>query len=179
MLTPQKPILRAVFLFTALALTACASPPRSLNDIYVQSAQHHGPERNPVIVIPGILGSVLVEEATQRTVWGAFKRRTADPRTSDGVRLLALPIAADTPLDELRDGVVPDGVLDEVKLNLLGIPVAIRAYVGILNTLGVGGYTDEAIGLNGVDYGEGHFTCYQFDYDWRRDNVENAATGQC
>ena len=25
-----------------------------------------------------------------------------------------------------------------------------------------------------VDYGEDHFTCFQFDYDWRRDIVESA-----
>ncbi|MCG8455391.1 MAG: hypothetical protein MI919_03850, partial [Holophagales bacterium] len=42
-----------------------------------------------------------------------------------------------------------------------------------------GGYRDSAFspedyrGL-GLDYGEGHFTCFQFPYDWRRDNVESA-----
>ena len=174
MLTITRGLSRAVLLSAILALTACALPPRSLNSIYARSAQDHGPDRNPVIVIPGVLGSVLVQDETERTVWGAFKRKTADPRKAEGARLLALPIAADTSLDDLRDDVRSNGVLDQVRLNLLGIPVAIRAYVGILNTLGVGGYTDEAIGLNGVDYGEGHFTCYQFDYDWRRDNVENA-----
>ena len=31
------------------------------------------------------------------------------------------------------------------------------------------------MGLGGAaDYGDDHFTCFQFDYDWRRDNVENA-----
>ena len=29
-------------------------------------------QRNPVIVIPGILGSRLVEESTGKVVWGAF-----------------------------------------------------------------------------------------------------------
>ena len=34
---------------------------------------------------------------------------------------------------------------------------------------------DEELGIAGaVDYGSDHFTCFQFDYDWRRDNVENA-----
>ena len=69
----------------------------------------------------------------------------------------------------------PDGVLERVRLRLLGIPIGIRAYIGILSTLGAGGYRDEGLGLNAIDYGEGHFTCFQFDYDWRRDNVENAA----
>ena len=67
----------------------------------------------------------------------------------------------------------PDGVLDQVRLSFLGIPLDIRAYVGILSSLGVGGYRDPAFGA-GLDYGDGHFTCFQFAYDWRRDNVENA-----
>ena len=25
-----------------------------------------------------------------------------------------------------------------------------------------------------IDYGEDHYTCFQFDYDWRRDIVESA-----
>ena len=41
--------------------------------------------------------------------------------------------------------------------------------------MGAGGYRDEALGMAGeVDYGDNHFTCFQFAYDWRRDNVENA-----
>lgn len=31
-----------------------------------------------------------------------------------------------------------------------------------------------ALPLGSTDYGDGHFTCFQFDYDWRRDNVEDA-----
>jgi hypothetical protein len=47
--------------------------------------------------------------------------------------------------------------------------------VQILAALGAGGYQDESLGLAGaVDYGSDHYTCFQFDYDWRRDNVENA-----
>ena len=85
--------------------------------------------------------------------------------------LLALPLDDDADSQHVS----PDGVLDQVKVSLLGIPINIRAYVGILSTLGVGGYRDEGLGLNGVDYGGDHFTCFQFDYDWRRGNAENAA----
>ena len=50
-----------------------------------------------------------------------------------------------------------------------------QAYLGILRTLGVGGYRDQQLAHAGaIDYGSDHFTCFQFDYDWRRDNVENA-----
>ena len=55
------------------------------------------------------------------------------------------------------------------------VALDIQAYAGILATLGAGGYRDQSLGLGGaVDYGNDHFTCFQFDYDWRRDNVENA-----
>jgi len=64
--------------------------------------------------------------------------------------------------------------LDKVHVNLFGVPLDIRAYAGILTTLGAGGYRDETLGLHAIDYGNDHFTCFQFDYDWRRDNVESA-----
>ncbi len=41
--------------------------------------------------------------------------------------------------------------------------------------MGAGGYRDEALGLNSIDYGTDHFTCFQFDYDWRQDITYNAA----
>ena len=157
-------------------IAACASDTRTLGLIYERSAQYHKPDRNPIIVIPGVLGSRLVEDATNRTVWGAFNGGAANPNDPDDAQLLALPIG---PQEQFIEGagnrVRSDGVLDQIRLRIAGISFGIRAYVGILSTLGVGGYSDESIGLNGVDYGDDHFTCFQFDYDWRLDNVENAA----
>jgi pimeloyl-ACP methyl ester carboxylesterase len=163
--------------YLALGLTGCQSFGKHEADvkiIYEKSAQYHMPDRNPVIVIPGILGSKLIDRDSRRTVWGAFDRESADPTTHEGAQLLSLPVEGNRPLSELRDGVEPNGVLDKVHVNLFGVPLDIRAYVGILTTLGAGGYRDEALGLHAIDYGNDHFTCFQFDYDWRRDNVENA-----
>ncbi len=159
-----------------VAAGACASTPASdLKLIYLESAQYHLPDRNPVIVIPGILGSRLVDEASGRVVWGAFGGTYADPQDARDAVLIALPIDAAHSFRDTADEVRPDGVLEAVQINLLGIPLSVRAYAGILATLGAGGYRDEGLGLSAVDYGDGHFTCFQFDYDWRRDNVENAA----
>lgn len=159
----------------ALAMLAgCISQPdRTLSVLYEQSAQYHKPDRNPVIVIPGILGSRLVDDASGKTVWGAFNNTSVNPARRDDAQLLALPIADEIFLQRIRDDVRPDGVLDQVRLSFLGIPLDIRAYVGILSSLGVGGYRDPAFSA-GLDYGDEHFTCFQFAYDWRRDNVENA-----
>lgn len=146
-----------------------------LGPLYNRSAQHHGPDRNPVIVIPGILGSKLIEQDTGQIVWGAFADGYANPKNPDGARLLALPMAEGKTLAELTDSTVSDGALDRLKVSLLGLPVQLNAYVHILGTLGVGGYRDQQLAeAKAVDYGDEHFTCFQFDYDWRRDNVENA-----
>lgn len=150
--------------------------PPDLGALYSRSAQAHGPDRNPIVVIPGILGSRLKDLGTRRIVWGAFGGEAADPGTPDGAQLVAMPMREGASLRELRDGVVPDGVLDRVKVRLFGLPLELKAYFEILRTLGAGGYQPEGLGLlAGVDYGKDHFTCFQFAYDWRRDNVENAA----
>jgi hypothetical protein len=168
----------AVGLAASLAAVGCASREGRAPDfslIYTPAARHHGPDRNPIIVIPGILGSKLRDPGTGALAWGAFEGGATDPERADGARLIALPIDALRVLADLRDEIVPSGVLDRVHIQLAGIPIDIQAYAGILATLGAGGYRDQALGLAGeVDYGDAHFTCFQFDYDWRRDNVENA-----
>lgn len=158
-------------------VSGCAGtdPKPTLDVIYNKSAQDHGPNRNPIIAIPGILGSRLLDRPSGKVVWGAFEPDSADPSDPDGARLISLPIRDDLELAEIRDDVEPDGVLEKVRIKLVGIAFELQAYAGILSTLGAGGYRDQDLGLAGqVDYGDGHFTCFQFDYDWRRDNVENA-----
>ena len=159
------------------ALIGCSASVKGpkLGELYNRAAQHHDELRHPVIVIPGILGSRLIDERTDRVVWGAFGGDAVNPNTPEGARLVAVPMRRGVPLRALHDGVVPDGALDRVRVTLLGLPVELNAYINILSTLGVGGYRDFMLGeSDAVDYGEGHYTCFQFDYDWRRDNVENA-----
>jgi pimeloyl-ACP methyl ester carboxylesterase len=146
-----------------------------LGGIYNKLAMHEDPNRNPVIVIPGLLGSKLVDEDTGDRVWGTFGLGQVDPNTPTGARQFSLPMEKGKKLNELRDHVKPDGALDRVVVNFLGIPLELNAYYNILQTLGVGGYRDEELGMAGaVDYGKNHYTCFQFAYDWRRDIVESA-----
>ena len=166
--------------FTALCaigftLSACASgtKPANIKQIYDKSAQYHLPDRNPVIVIPGILGSSLIDETTGKSVWGAFRANYANPNTAEGARLISLSLDPDN--SNQAGNVKPNGVLENLKLSLAGFPIKVQAYAGILTTLGAGGYRDEALGLNSIDYGTDHFTCFQFDYDWRQDITYNAA----
>ena len=150
--------------------------PPDLGELYDRVAQVHPPTRNPVVVIPGILGSALEQEGTGRVVWGAFSGDYAHPGRAEGARSIALPMRVGAPLEELRDDVVQAGALESLELRLFGLPVGISAYVNILLALGVGGYRDRDLALGGgVDYGDQHFTCFQFAYDWRRCVSESAA----
>ncbi|MCZ6597696.1 MAG: hypothetical protein O7B99_08670 [Planctomycetota bacterium] len=146
-----------------------------LGRIYDEAAKVHDLRRNPVIVIPGILGSKLVDDETGTVVWGAFEGDYANPNRPAGARLFSIPMAEGVPLSELRDGVRSAGALERVRVHLIGLPIFMNAYIHILEALGVGSYRDQQLAEAGaIDYGPGHFTCFQFDYDWRRDLVEGA-----
>lgn len=167
-----------LLLLTALTSIACNQADRiaDIGTIYRDAARHESSRRRPVIVIPGILGSKLAQQDTHRIVWGAFGGEYADPSRADGARLFSLPMRKGARLAELRDDVVATDALDRVKLTILGLPIELNAYYNLLATLGVGGFRDQQLAMLGaVDYGDKHYTCFQFAYDWRRSNVENAA----
>lgn len=168
----------ALALMLGAALAGCsifaAEPELAL--IYNRSAAFHAPDRNPIIAMPGLLGSTLQQSGSDALVWGAFDGSSANPSEPMGLRMLALPIGTgNEPLANLRDDVQPQAVLEKTRVSLLGIPIELEVYAGIMATLGVGGYRDQSLGLGGViDYGDDHYTCFQFPYDWRRDIVESA-----
>lgn len=173
-------MVRLFRLIALFVLSGCASH-RMVDDdklaiLYNDSAQYEGIDRNPVIVIPGILGSKLKDQPSDTVVWGAFVPGAADPQTEEGVRLIALPLQDTEQVSDLKDETVPDGVLETVRVRLLGIPLSLKAYAQIISALGAGGYRDQQLALAGaIDYGSDHFTCFQFSYDWRLDNAGNAA----
>lgn len=151
-------------------------PHSSLAAIYNPLAQRPDYERNPVIVIPGVLGSRLVDDETGKTVWGKYDRIRFRRQQSDDLVAVSLPMGQGVPLAQLRDSVRSDGTLAYLELSVFGIPVELQAYNQILQTLGVGGYRDPTHPkADEFNYGDEHFTCFQFDYDWRRDVAENAA----
>lgn len=146
-------------------------PTADLGGIYSAAAMQEHLDRNPIIVIPGILGSRLIDDQG-RTVWGEFGAGALNPASEEGRRLMALPMSASGwPRDEVR----PDGTLEQLKVSL-GWDFKFSAYSAMLRAFGAGGYLDSAkTDLNKIDCGPGHFTCFQFGYDWRRSCAENAA----
>jgi len=112
-----------------------------------------------VIVIPGILGTELINSKTGETVWPSAFRTSQE----------GLPISPD--LASNRDDLVPGKIIETVKLARLlpevyvyrDLLVALRRYAGYRdgdwNNPSADGYQD---------------TFYVFPYDWRQDNVSNA-----
>jgi len=154
--------------------TRNAATVRDLRHIYGRTAQSDDRDRNPIIVIPGVLGSRLVDPQSGRVVWGEFGGDGINPSTSGGAQLIALPMSPGQPLVSLTDGVTPSGTLDALEIRVLGIPFQINAYRDLLTALGVGGYHDSQTKLSNIDYRDQNYSSFQFAYDWRRDNVENA-----
>jgi len=112
-----------------------------------------------VIVIPGILGTELINSKTGETVWPSAFRTSQE----------GLPISPD--LASNRDDLIPGKIIETVKLARLlpevyvyrDLLVALRRYAGYRdgdwNNPSADGYQD---------------TFYVFPYDWRQDNVSNA-----
>lgn len=113
---------------------------------------------NPVIIIPGITGSELVNKNTGKTVWFHISKSKTDD--------LRLPILAD--ISRMRDSLVPSDILRSIKV---GILPRYDVYGGLIDSLVTrGGYHEES-----WDAGAGtEKALYVFAYDWRLDNVGNA-----
>lgn len=171
---------QSVYLYLlAVCIGGCASTNGQREFLainYQRAATVEGPDRNPVLVIPGLLGSTLRDSSNDEFVWGGFDRVSANPTSQTGLRALALPfeVGAGGRVNA-DDGIEPTWVLQRARVRVLGLPFNLDVYAGILQALGVGGYRDESLGTAGaIDYGDDHFTCFQFPYDWRRDIVESA-----
>lgn len=79
----RKPIV--ILVLGALILAACSSPPRTsdLGGLYNELAQHEDPYRNPIVLIPGILGSKLANRQTDQMAWGS-----ANPKQDNILKML-------------------------------------------------------------------------------------------
>lgn len=124
-----------------LLLAGCAAEP-DIVDLYAEKPHTLDPLHNPVIIVPGTMGSKLVDAETGQDVWGTFGIEMLNPFSAQGAQLLALPMKEGKPLGEIRDAVVPAGALDKVVFTLPFFDVEVNAYYNILKALEVGGYRD-------------------------------------
>src|SRR5688500_12968801 len=115
----------------------------------------------PIIIIPGLTGSELINSKTGEVAW--FKVRRAK---DDDIRL---PISPN--LARNRDNLVPRDIIRSVQF-IRFLPET-EIYERLIDALEKrGGYKEGKLDAPPKDGFEDTF--YVFPYDWRRDNVENA-----
>jgi pimeloyl-ACP methyl ester carboxylesterase len=141
-----------------VALGGCISARRTpdLERIFNEARNRTG--KRPIIVIPGVLGSQLIDSKSGEIVWPSLFR------SADG-----LPMSPDIAAN--RDDLVPGKIIETVKFAKV-LP-DVYVYRDLLDALRkYGGYHERDWNNPGADGDKDSF--YVFAYDWRRDNVENA-----
>ena len=128
---------------------------------------------NPVIVIPGVLGSRLVADADSASIWGEWRSGFKDPGSGSGAKLFGLPMALDEPLDELRSRSRVDGTLGIVRGTVVGVPVQITASGSVMSALGVESHADTFSAEREAPAAAGA-AAFEYSYDWRRSLDESA-----
>jgi pimeloyl-ACP methyl ester carboxylesterase len=133
--------------------------------------------QNPIIVIPGILGSNIVDSRTGDPIWGDFGKRFANPKSDKNLRLIALPMQQGQTLDQLQGLSKSAGSLRYVKGTIANMPIRINTYASMLSAMGVGseGMGNSLKRLDDyIDDQRHQASAFEFDYDWRRSIDENA-----
>lgn len=151
----------SVLLLTVLVVisTGCIAARRDPNLQQIFSSARATTGKRPVIIIPGILGSELINSKTKENVWPTPFRTSQE----------GLPMNPDLSLNS--DDLIPGKIIETVKLAKI-IP-EVYVYRDLLDAL-----------RNYVGYHEGNWenpkagddkdTFYVYAYDWRKDNVANA-----
>ena len=143
------------------------------SEISRNSFAYQGPERNPVIVIHGFLGSRLIDKTDESIVWGKITGEMAFRGYSpEYLKTLSLPLAKNKKLSDLRDNVFSESVLSQFQIKVLGLRFNINAYNKMLDILIKAGYVPE---IETVLTSQHVPNLFSFHYDWRRDLPENAA----
>ncbi len=153
----------AFVLVFSILLSGCIPTAKrvpNLDQIFAAAKTQKG--KRPVIIIPGILGSELVNSQSGEKVWVGFSETKGDG--------LSLPISPN--LAENRDSLVAKQILKTVKVSRFLPEISI--YQTLIDAMErYGGYSEGD--WENPDVSTGEFDKYYvFAYDWRRDNVENA-----
>jgi len=151
----------ALCLVSVILMPGCIAPKHTpnLERIFGEARARQG--KRPVIVIPGILGTQLINSKTGEVIWPSVLRSS-----DDGSNLPMTPDLANN-----RDDVVPGKIIETVQLaRLLPEVYVYRDLIAALRDYA--GYR-EGDWKNPAPDGD-RDTFYVFPYDFRKDNVENA-----
>ncbi len=152
------PALTAVLI--ALLLTSCGTRTSRPDLARLYGSATAGVDQPPVVLIHGILGSRLRTADGLQEIWVGRLRKLLFSNYSD----LALTVDPAT-LEPVRDGLEPYAIFDRAA--------GTDFYGRVIEVLTEAGKFERGEPGRPVAMGARRF--YVFRYDWRRDNVENAA----
>jgi hypothetical protein len=147
-------------------------PEVTIGAIEQKNINYEGPLRNPIIVIHGFLGANLRDCVTDKNVWGEFNAQDVIKLSKERMHSLAIPMQQDALLNDLSDSILPNGMLDTVKVKFYKYTYEQKAYINLINVLQEGGY--HSSNNPAVIQGKRLTTLFSFAYDWRRDLQWNA-----
>lgn len=150
----------ALFSFVSFGQENARELPKVSAPIEPNSAAVAKKGRPPVIIIPGLIGSELINQKTGSKVWFDLGRAKDDD--------MRLPISPN--IKENRDNLVPGDILREVQL--IRFTPKIDIYRKFIQSMVNDGYTEGKIDSPPPEGFSDTF--YVFAYDWRLDNVTNA-----
>ncbi|NQT07334.1 MAG: hypothetical protein HQ575_07330 [Candidatus Omnitrophica bacterium] len=159
-----KRISIVILLSAVIFIQGCAVLPFKRDFSKIFSTYLPRVDDNPVIIVPGIIGSRLVNTETGKMLWGSLRlKQILFLSERDGI---ALPIESEI-LSENRDSIASKGIIDMYELPT-GI-IQFNVYIELLEMFEEIGYR-----LGDIKNPKPEDNLYIFDYDWRRDNVETA-----
>jgi hypothetical protein len=138
----------------ALAVAFCCAP----HAARAQAPSAESPTV-PVVIVPGVTGSRLVDRESGVEVWGTASSLFSPKDRGHG---LALPIR---PQDEAQDTLVPGGTIFHLRL----LTWTKEVYRPLRRALEQAGYR-----LGDIERPDPESSLFFFAYDWRRDNLDTA-----
>lgn len=174
------PLKKALLLLTAGLIASCSKN----NVIYSPS---HDPitdevisnieDSNPIIVVPGIGGTRLVDASNGKAAWGSYGFTSYWPSTAKENELLALPWTSDEADAKAENNTIkPLSVLEKVSINLLPFSsIDLAIYSTIVRSLENAGYIRiKDWSLKKPNRDSPKPPLFEFAYDWRKSNADNA-----
>ncbi len=134
-------------------------------------------DSNPIIVVPGIGGTSLVDASNGNSAWGSYGYASYWPATEKDNKLLAFPwVNSKTGSQKNQYKIEPLSMLEKVTITLLPFSsVDLAIYSTVVKSLEKAGYIRyKELLANGTKKAQSKPPLFEFAYDWRRSNADNA-----
>ena len=132
---------------------------------------HQLEESNPIIVVPGVGGTSLVDASNGKPAWGSYGYTTYWPSTEKENKLLALPLTNNKRKKGKQDNkLIPFSMLENVTLTLLPFAsIDLAIYSTIVSSLEKAGYIRyKNLATNNLGKSQPTPPLFEFAYDYFR-----------